>query len=154
LLHDLGKGVTALEKLPAHIGHERAGVPLVDAVCRRLKAPKAAHDLARKVCLDHLNCHRVFEMRPDTVLRMLERLDTFRQPDIVPQFIAACEADYRGRGGRLDDGYRQGEFLAEAHRVASAILARDLGMEEISGPEVGKRLRAARTGAIAQLPKQ
>ncbi|MGD9021483.1 MAG: multifunctional CCA addition/repair protein, partial [Lysobacterales bacterium] len=125
LLHDLGKGLTAVEKLPAHIGHERAGVPLVDAVCRRLRAPKAAQDLARKVCLDHLNCHRVFEMRPDTVLRMLERLDAFRQPDIVPQFILACEADYRGRGGRRDEVYRQGEFLSEAHRAAATILARD-----------------------------
>ena len=153
LLHDLGKGLTAPEKLPAHIGHERAGVPLVDAVCKRLRAPNAAHDLARKVCLDHLNCHRVLEMRADTVLRMLERLDTFRQPDIVPQFIAACEADYRGRGGRLDDDYRQGGFLAEAHRAAAAIRARDLGMEGVSGPEVGKRLREARTEAIAQLPK-
>ena len=126
----------------------------MDAVCKRLKTPKVVHDLARKVCLDHLNCHRVFEMRPDTVLRMLERLDAFRQPRVVPQFIAACEADYRGRGGRRDDVYRQGEFLALAHRVAGAILARDLGMEGASGPEVGKRLRQARTEAIAQISKQ
>jgi tRNA nucleotidyltransferase (CCA-adding enzyme) len=92
-------------------------------------------------------------MRPDTVLRMLERLDAFRQPDIVPQFIAACEADYRGRGGRRDEVYRQGEFLSDAHRVASAILARDLGMQGLNGPEVGKRLRAARTEAISRISK-
>jgi tRNA nucleotidyltransferase (CCA-adding enzyme) len=154
LLHDLGKALTRESALPKHVGHEKAGVPLVDAVCRRLRAPNAAHDLARKVCLDHLNCHRVFEMRPDTVLRMLERLDVFRQPDVLPQFIAACEADYRGRGGRQDDIYHQGGYLTKAHRTAAAILARDLGMEGASGPEVGKRLRAARTEAIAKLPKQ
>jgi tRNA nucleotidyltransferase (CCA-adding enzyme) len=153
LLHDLGKALTRESEWPRHIGHEKAGVSLVDAVCRRLRAPNAAHDLARKVCLDHLNCHRVFEMRPDTLLRMLERLDAFRQPDVLPQFIAACEADYRGRGGREGAAYAQGEYLARAFDAAAAILARDLGMEGISGPEVGKRLRRARTEAIAQIPK-
>ncbi len=87
LLHDLGKALTRNSEWPRHIGHERAGVPLVDAVCGRLRAPNAMHDLARKVCLDHLNCHRVFEMRPETVLRLLERLDVFRQPDILKGFI-------------------------------------------------------------------
>lgn len=153
LLHDLGKGMTPKHKWPSHFGHEKAGVPLVDAVCKRLRAPNAMHDLARKVSLDHLNCHRVFEMRADTVLRMLERLDAYRQPGVIPQFIAACEADYRGRGGREDSAYPQGKYLAEAHRVSAAILARDLALEGLSGPEIGKRLQEARTEAIAQVPK-
>lgn len=153
LLHDLGKGVTRREYWPSHVGHEKAGVPLVDKICRRLKAPNAMHDLARKVCLDHLNCHRAFEMRPDTVLRLLERLDVFRQPDILSGFVAACEADFRGRGGRQDHSYPQGEYLLRAHRAAADILARDLDLQGISGPAVGKRLNAARVEAIARLDK-
>jgi len=153
LLHDLGKALTRKSEWPRHIGHEKVGVPLVDAVCRRLKAPNTMHDLARKVCLDHLNCHRVFEMRPETVLRLLERLDVFRQPDVLPGFVAACEADYRGRGGRQDADYPQGEFLARAFEAAAAIMARDLDLEGLSGPQVGKRLHGARVEAIAQLSK-
>jgi tRNA nucleotidyltransferase (CCA-adding enzyme) len=154
LLHDLGKALTKKSRLPRHIGHEKAGVPLVDAVCQRLKAPNTMHDLARKVCLDHLNCHRVFEMRPETVLRLLERLDVFRQPGVLPGFVAACEADFRGRGGRQESVYPQGEYLQQAFEASAAIMARDLDLEGLSGPEVGKRLRQARTEAIARVAKQ
>ena len=151
LLHDLGKGITEKHKLPSHIGHEAAGVPLVDAVCRRIKAPNAMHDLARKVCAGHLDCHRVLGMRPATVLRLLERLDAFRQTELLPRFIAACEADYRGRKGLQDRPYPQGDYLQRAYRATSGIRARDLDLEGIDGPEVGARLREARIEAISRL---
>jgi len=151
LLHDLGKGITPSRELPAHRGHEAAGLPLVDAVCGRFRVPNAVHDLARKVCAKHLKCHRILEARPLTVLRMLERLDVFRQPELLPDFVTACEADYRGRQGLQDRPYPQGEYLREVYRVAAGIRARDLNLEGVSGPQVGERLRQARVGAIANL---
>jgi len=153
LLHDLGKGITAQHKWPSHVGHEASGVPLVDAVCSRIRAPNAMHDLARKVCARHLDCHRILEARPVTVLRLLERLDVFRQPEVLPGFITACEADYRGRKGRQDHPYPQGGYLQQACRSAAGIRARDLELEGISGPEVGECLRQARIEAITQLSK-
>src|SRR5210317_609424 len=114
LLHDLGKGITPQRKLPSHIGHETAGVPLVDRVCERLKAPNAMHDLARKVCAGHLDCHRVLEARPATVLRLLDRLDAFRQPQVLPGFLLACEADYLGRKGLGERPYPQADYLNRA----------------------------------------
>ncbi len=154
LLHDLGKGVTPSEDWPAHKGHEAAGVPLVDAVCDRFKVPNAAHDLARKVCAKHLKCHRILEARPLTVMRMLERLDVFRQPELLPDFVKACESDYRGRKGLEDRPYPQGEYLQQVYRVAAGIRARDLDLQGISGPEVGERLRQARVEAIKNLKSQ
>ena len=151
LLHDLGKGITAQEELPSHRGHEVAGVPLVDAVCNRYRVPNAVHDLARKVCLLHLRCHRVLEARPLTALRLLEKLDAFRQPALLPDFVAACEADYRGRKGLQDRPYPQGEYLQRVYQAVSGIRARDLDLKGISGPEVGERLRQARVEAIANL---
>jgi tRNA nucleotidyltransferase (CCA-adding enzyme) len=151
LLHDLGKGITPQHKWPSHIGHEALGVPLVDAVCSRIKAPNAMHDLARKVCARHLDCHRILEARPATVLRLLERLDVFRQPEVLTGFIAACAADYRGRKGLQDRPYLQGEYLQQAYAASTNIRARDLDLGGISGPEVGERLREARVDAIAQL---
>ena len=153
LLHDLGKGITPQEELLSHRGHEIAGLPLVDAVCSRYKVPNAMHDLARKVCAKHLRCHRILEARPLTVLRLLEKLDVFRQPELLADFVAACEADYRGREGLQDRPYPQGEYLQQAHRVAAGIRARDLDLEGISGPEVGERLRQARVDAIANMPR-
>ncbi len=151
LLHDLGKGITPPPEWPSHRGHESGGVPLVDDVCSRLKVPNAMHDLSRKVCLLHLRCHRMLEARPLTALRLLEKLDAFRQPGILPDFVAACEADYRGRKGLQDRPYPQGEYLQEVYRAAANIRARDLDLEGISGREVGERLRQARVDAIAGL---
>ncbi|MDH3948278.1 MAG: multifunctional CCA addition/repair protein, partial [Gammaproteobacteria bacterium] len=37
LVHDLGKGTTPPEEWPKHIAHEEQGVPLVKALCQRLK---------------------------------------------------------------------------------------------------------------------
>jgi tRNA nucleotidyltransferase (CCA-adding enzyme) len=151
LLHDLGKAVTAENELPSHIGHETAGVPLVDAVCERFRVPGSVHDLARKVCAHHLDCHRVLEARPKTVMRLLERLDVFRNPGLLPDFVLACEADYRGRKGLEERAYPQGDYLQRAYEAAAAILARDLNLEGISGPQVGEKLRESRIQAIAQL---
>ena len=151
LLHDLGKGITAQAEWPSHRGHELTGLPLVDAVCSRLKVPNAVHDLARKVCLLHLRCHRVLEFRPKTALRLLEKLDAIRQPELVPDFVKACESDYRGRKDLQDRPYPQGDYLQQAYRAAAAIRARDLDLDGISGPEVGELLRKARIEAISQL---
>lgn len=152
LLHDLGKGITPRQQWPSHQGHESAGLPLVDEVCNRLKVPNAMHDLSRKVCLLHLRCHRMLEVRPNTALRLLEKLDVFRQPEILPDFIAACEADYRGRKGLQDRPYPQGDRLLSVYQAAADIRARDLNLKGASGPEVGERLRQARVEAIAKLP--
>ncbi len=151
LLHDLGKGLTPQKYWPSHWGHEAAGVPLVDAVCDRMKVPNAVHDLARKVCARHLDCHRILEARPTTVLRLLERLDVFRQPDLLPGFIAACEADYRGRKGLEDRSYLQGDYLQRAYKETAGIRARDLDLEGLSGPQIGKRLSQVRVETIASL---
>lgn len=153
LLHDLGKGLTAQQKLPSHVGHEAAGVPLVDAVCERFRVPGKVRDLARKVCAGHLDCHRILAARPATVMRLLERLDVFRQPELLPNFIIACEADYRGRKGLQDRPYPQGEHLQRAFEAAASILARDLDLQGASGPQVGKLLRQARIQAIVGLGK-
>lgn len=151
LLHDLGKGITPQEEWPSHKGHESAGVPLVDAVCERLRAPNGMHDLARKVCLLHLRCHRILEARPLSAHRLLEKLDVFRQPELLPGFVMACEADYRGRKGLQDRPYPQGKYLQRAYQASAHIRARDLDLKGISGPEVGERLRKARIEAIADL---
>ena len=151
LLHDLGKGITPRQQWPSHQGHESAGLPLVDEVCSRLKVPNAMHDLSRKVCLLHLRCHRILEARPNTALRLLERLDAFRQPEILPDFIAACEADYRGRKGLQERPYPQGDRLLSVYQAAAEIRARDLDLSGVSGPQVGECLRQARVEAVSKL---
>ena len=152
LLHDLGKALTPGEELPSHRGHEKAGLPVVEAVCERIKAPGVFRDLAMMVCAHHIRCHRLLEMRPETVMRLIEAADFLRRPDRLDHFLAACEADYRGRLGLEDRDYPQADFLRKAFRAVEAIRARDIeGVD--SGPELGEALRKARIDAIANIDR-
>jgi len=136
--------------LPRHIGHEGAGLKPLARLCERLRVPAAHRKLAEAVCREHLNVHRLGELRDDTVLELLERCDAFRQPAQVARIALCCEADKRGRLGHEDDAYPQGPELQRLHAAAAAGNARDLALAEgISGPQVGAALRRARVRAIA-----
>lgn len=149
LMHDLGKALTPESELPSHIKHEQRGVPLVRQVCDRLKAPNAFRDLALRVCALHLRCHRACEMQAKSVMRLLEDADALRRPGSLPQFLQACEADYRGRKGRENKKYPQADYLVKAQQAALAIQARDLDIQGLDGRQVGEKLRQARIQAIA-----
>jgi tRNA nucleotidyltransferase (CCA-adding enzyme) len=42
LMHDLGKALTAQHELPRHRGHEQRSLPLIEALCKRLRVPNMA----------------------------------------------------------------------------------------------------------------
>ena len=149
LLHDLGKGLTSPDLLPAHTGHEHLGVPLVNRVCERLRVPGAFRDLAIKVCELHLRCHRLMEAKPSTVMDLIEKADLLRRPDRVEDFILCCKADFLGRKGLEDRPYPQAERLRKALSAVLAIRARDIETEGLDGIRIGEKLRSARVAAIA-----
>ncbi len=151
MMHDLGKGITAPDKWPSHVGHELAGVPLVKKVCERLRVPGAYRDLALKVCALHLRCHRLMEMRPARVMALLEDAGLLRQPGQLDSFVQACEADYRGRKGCEERDYPQARRLADALEACLSIKARHLDATELDGRAVGDLLRRARIEAIARI---
>ena len=149
LLHDLGKALTPRDEWPSHVRHEQRGVPLVRDICDRLRAPTAWRELALRVTALHLRCHRSLEMKPASILKLLEEGDFLRRPDELEPFLHACEADYRGRAGRQDRPYPQAQRLQAALEAALAVRARDLDTEGLDGPAIGARLRSARIDAIA-----
>jgi tRNA nucleotidyltransferase (CCA-adding enzyme) len=150
LMHDLGKGLTDPDEWPAHVGHERSGLPLVEAVCKRMRTPTAYRELAARVCLLHLRCHRMMEMRPLKVMSLIEDADLLRRPEGLEPFLQACEADYRGRKGRENKPYPQARRLKTALEAVLAIQARQLAIEGLDGPAIGEKLRQARIEAIAE----
>jgi tRNA nucleotidyltransferase (CCA-adding enzyme) len=153
LTHDLGKGETPPERWPRHHGHEERSVALVESLCDRLRIPNDFRELALAVARWHGLCHRALELRPSTVLELLEHLDAFRRPERFAEFLLACEADARGRAGLEARNYPQAAYLAEARRLAAAAV---LGAEEragLKGAEIGERLRKRRTEALQQLPR-
>ncbi|MCD9033814.1 multifunctional CCA addition/repair protein [Luteimonas sp. Y-2-2-4F] len=154
LTHDLGKALTPEAEWPAHIAHERRGLKPLAALCERLKVPAAHRELAVLACREHLNVHRIAELRDTTVHDLLARCDAFRKPARIGQLAIVCEADKRGRLGLADAPYPQGELLRRFHAAALAVGARDLAAAGLSGPAVGEALRRARIAAIAAVPRQ
>ncbi len=149
LTHDLGKALTPRDQLPRHIGHEHAGLAPLDALCARLKVPAAQRELAVVACREHLNVHRIAELRDTTLHDLIARCDGFRKPARIGQLALVCECDKRGRLGSADDAYPQGELLRRAHAAALAVNARDIAAQGLSGKAVGEALRTARVAAIA-----
>jgi tRNA nucleotidyltransferase (CCA-adding enzyme) len=154
LTHDLGKADTPAQVLPRHIGHEARSVARLETLCARLRVPVEVRDLARLVAREHGLVHRALELRPATLLALLERLDAFRRPARLPEVLAACEADARGRLGRADEPYPASAHLRAALAAAAAV---DAGAVAASGPPgeaVRERVRQAREQAIARaLPR-
>ncbi len=152
LLHDLGKGQTARADWPAHHDHEHTGVPLVRTICERLRAPVAFRELALAVCALHLRCHQALELRPASLLSLLEEADLLRRPERMEFFLQACEADYRGRKDRTERPYPQADRVRAAFETALAVKVVALDVTGLSGEEIGKKLRMARIEAISQMP--
>ncbi|WP_458070387.1 multifunctional CCA addition/repair protein [Rhodanobacter sp. BL-MT-08] len=149
LTHDLGKALTPVNELPRHVGHEhRGGVPL-RALAERLKVPTEHAALAEQVCREHLNAHRAFELKPATVLKLINALDALRRPARLDMFLAACEADKRGRLGHGDDAYPQADYLRAARAAAAAVDAGNFVTQGLVGPAIGAAMNAARVKAIA-----
>ncbi len=153
LTHDLGKALTPKDELPRHIRHEHNGIAPLRALCARLKVPAEHAALAERVCRFHLDAHRALELRPSTMLELLEHLDSLRRPERLQRFLLACEADKRGRLGFSDAAYPQADYLRAAHAAACGVKATDFIAQGLSGPAIGAAMRAARTRAIAAIER-
>ncbi|MDO6460514.1 multifunctional CCA addition/repair protein [Granulosicoccaceae sp. 1_MG-2023] len=154
LCHDLGKGLTPAEILPSHHGHEAVSARLTQALCKRLRVPNDCRELAVLVAEYHTHCHRAFELRPATILKTLYKLDAFRRPQRLEEFLLSCEADARGRSGFEESPYPQRDFLRGACAAAATVNARDIAAAGGDGAAIRERLDKAREQAIADYKAQ
>ncbi|MDX1403262.1 MAG: multifunctional CCA addition/repair protein [Woeseiaceae bacterium] len=153
LVHDLGKATTRKDLLPKHPGHEKRSVKLVKKLSQRLQVPSGFRELGCLAAEFHAHVHRAFELRPATVLKVLNRVDAFRRPDRFAKFLLVCEADARGRSGFEERAYPQADYFRDAAKTAKSVNIDDLKNGELSGEKIGRELNARRTRAIAALPK-
>ena len=148
LAHDLGKALTPAGELPRHVMHEQRGIAPLMALCERLRVPNEHRELAAIACREHLNVHRIDELKPATLHDLIARCDGFRKPARIAQLATVCEADARGRAGLAGTAYPQAEMLCRLHAAALAVRAADLA-QGLEGPAIGEALRKARIAAIA-----
>ena len=148
LCHDLGKGLTASEHWPSHRGHEKAGLPLVEKIATQLKVPNYCRQLALKVCEHHLHCHKAFQLKPSTLLRIFNQLDVWRKPQEFDDFIITCKSDFLGRLGFENRPYPQEQYLKDAMLAASSINAKAFVEQGLQGIAIKTAMAEARLHAI------
>jgi len=148
LVHDLGKAATPPDQWPAHHGHERRGIDLIRSLCERLRVPNDCRELGLLVGEFHLLVHRAAELRPATLVRLLERLDLFRRPERLEPFLIACQADYCGRLGLQNRPYPQAERVRRAFAAARQVKARSLVERGLKGAAIGEGLRQERIDRV------
>lgn len=151
LLHDLGKGTTPQEEWPRHIAHEERSVPLVRQLCERIAAPRDYKELALMAAQWHTHCHRAMELKPVTVLKVLQANDAFRRPERFQQFLTCCEADARGRIGFENRDYPQADFFRRALNAAQQIDVTPVREQGITGQAFGDAINRLRLDKITEL---
>ncbi|MBN7122173.1 multifunctional CCA tRNA nucleotidyl transferase/2'3'-cyclic phosphodiesterase/2'nucleotidase/phosphatase [Erwinia billingiae] len=154
LFHDVGKALTPPEKWPSHHGHGPAGVPLVAALCQRLRVPNAIRDLALLVTEFHDLVHTVELQSAETLVALFDRIDAWRKPQRVEQIALTSEADARGRTGFESNAYPQGDYLRQAFEVVLSVSTREVVAAGFKGMEVREELNRRRIAALEQWKQQ
>lgn len=145
LVHDFGKGRTPSNEWPKHIAHEERGVPVVERFCLRAGVPKDWATLGVLTSKWHLYSHRSLNSRPRTIVDLLVETNFIDEPELFEDFLLACEADKRGRGGMLDSAYPQRKLLQAAMKAVKSL---KLGKSRLD-PE--QALKEGRSEAVAQV---
>ncbi|WP_020208083.1 multifunctional CCA addition/repair protein [Gilvimarinus chinensis] len=154
LMHDLGKGLTPREQWPRHIGHEHTGLKPIKQLCQRLAVPNDCRDLALMAAEFHTHCHRAFELKPSTLLKLFKQTDAYRKPERFKQFLLVCQADSQGRTGFENREYPQSHYLAQALQTAKNVNVKALVNQGFKGAELGEAIEQERLGLLQQFKQE
>lgn len=150
LTHDLGKALSDKENLPRHFGHETKGLKPIKSLCKKLKSPKDAQELALISSEFHTHVHRAMELKPETILKVFDRIDAWRKPERFEQFLLVSIADSRGRTGFENCEYPQADYMREALSVALSVTAKDMIAQGLAGPAIREGLQRARAEKLKE----
>ncbi|MEW5837263.1 MAG: multifunctional CCA addition/repair protein [Pseudomonadota bacterium] len=149
LLHDLGKGATPPEEWPHHYRHEERGARMIPSMAERLRWPQEFRELAELCARWHGHVHKTMELRPSTVLKLLESTDALRRPQRFEQLLLVCEADARGRLGFEDCSYPQADAMRRALACVKDVAVQPLLEQGLRGEALGDALRRERLHALS-----
>lgn len=153
LVHDFGKAATPTSSLPSHKGHEKRGLPIIKQFCQRLRVPRKHQSLASAVAQYHLHMHKMGELRPDTVLRVLENTRSINDDNRARQIADCCIADARGRAGFEDREYWQAELFLKFQQAAKSVDSEAIAALYSNGREIKAAIQQERIAAIKAVDK-
>ncbi|MSP27689.1 MAG: multifunctional CCA addition/repair protein [Methylococcales bacterium] len=151
LVHDLGKALSPKDNLPHHHGHETAGLPVLHALCARLRVPNHYKTLATHVMQYHTHCHKAMELNAKTLTDLLATLGTHKQGNQFAEFLLACEADAKGRTGFENRPYPQADRLRLAANAIAAVDVSSVLNSDLQGALIGEAIRRCHIKAVADV---
>lgn len=149
LVHDLGKALTPVISWPKHHGHEESGVSVIESLCTRLRIPNEYRSLAVAVSRFHLTIHRLFELRAKTMVKVLERTDAFRRPQLFYNLLLACQADAEGCGRLIT--YQQTQLWSQLLAECVKVSPQELIAQGYEGIAIKEALHQRRVAIIEPL---
>jgi tRNA nucleotidyltransferase (CCA-adding enzyme) len=154
LCHDLGKGLTPKSIWPSHHGHEGSGADLIKKISKTYKWPIKPATLAENVARYHTHCHKISELKPSTILKLLNNLNGFRNPNGIESFTIACKADAQGRTGLESINYPQKEQLIAYLNECSEVTAQQFVEKGLTGKAIGEAIANERINRIKNIKNQ
>ncbi|WP_020561244.1 multifunctional CCA addition/repair protein [Thiofilum flexile] len=151
LVHDLGKGLTPADILPAHTGHEPLSKQLVTAWCQHYRIPNHYQQLAELVAEFHGQIHKSRLLNAAELVQLLVNTDALRRPERFEALLLTCEADSRGRLGFEQAPYPQRTLLQQALTVCQQINVQDIIRQGFKGEAIRQQLYQHYEHALAAL---
>ena len=150
ICHDLGKAKTPKSNWPHHHGHEKLGMTPTRNLCKRLKVPSYYQQLAELTCEYHTHIHKIFELRPETVVKLFNTFDVWRMPLRFMEFLLVCFADTRGRKGFEHSQYPQQEFALALYQAALKVDIQSIIAAGFENKAIRNQLNRGRIFAVKQ----
>ncbi|MGR5132823.1 multifunctional CCA addition/repair protein [Vibrio alfacsensis] len=147
-VHDLGKGVTPKSEWPSHKMHCHTGLTLIKRLCERVRVPNEFRDLALMVCEQHSNIHRAAELKPQTIIKILNKFDVWRKSERLQDILICCQADHAGRKGLEGEPYPQAELFMRAYQAAASVNVQAIIQDGFKGPAIRDEQEKRRIEAV------
>ncbi|EHH2555032.1 multifunctional CCA addition/repair protein [Vibrio parahaemolyticus] len=147
-VHDLGKGVTPESEWPSHKMHCHTGLKIIKKLCERVRVPNEFKDLALMVCEQHSNIHRAAELKPQTIIKILNKFDVWRKSERLKDILICCQADHAGRKGLEDLPYPQADIFMLAYQAAASVDVQAIIQDGFEGPAIRDEQEKRRIEAV------
>ncbi|WP_135666821.1 HD domain-containing protein [Halorhabdus rudnickae] len=150
LAHDLGKGETPADELPAHHGHGKQGVPIARSVRSRLGLDRDLRGVMDTAASVHMRLPRIEEMTAPAIIDLAK--EVHGSPLSIEQVIDLGTADAKGRDPADDfpDGIVREHLTLAVKTIEEIGGAEAMQERDIDPTDVGSEIPGERIGNLVR----
>ena len=141
-------GSEKLDSNKALLNQKKENVIAINEISQRLPIPSKYKDLAILVAESYKDYQQAFNLNPMAVMNLFERLDAFRRPERLGNFLDSCEAIESIDKASAQLAPNQNKFLLDTFNAAKSIATKDIINEEKNKIKISARIKNRRIRAI------